>query len=67
MAKESDVIILDEVTSHLSYESEMLIQNAIDEISKDKITIIVAHRLSSIRRCDDVIKMNDGEIVERLF
>lgn len=67
MAKESDVIILDEVTSHLSYESEMLIQNAIDEISKDKITIVVAHRLSSIKRCDDVIKMSNGEIIEKVF
>ena len=65
MALDTDVIILDEVTSALSCETEMLVENAINQISKGKIVIIVAHRLSTIKNCDEIIFMKDGKIVER--
>jgi len=65
MAVDTDVVILDEVTSALSYEIEMLVKNAIEEVSKNKITIIVAHRLSTIRDCDKIILMRNGRIIER--
>lgn len=67
MAIDCDVVILDEVTSALSYESEMLINNAINEITKDKITIIVAHRLSTIKNCNKIISMKDGKRVEEVI
>lgn len=57
MAIDYDVVILDEVTSALSYEYEMLVQNAIKEIIKDKIAIIIAHRLSTIKDCDKCITL----------
>lgn len=64
MAINCDVVILDEVTSALSYESELLINNAIKEVIKDKIAIIIAHRLSTIKTCDKIILMNNGNIIE---
>lgn len=64
MAIDCDVVILDEVTSALSYEYEMLVNNAIKEVTKNKMAIIVAHRLSTIKNCNKVISMRNGRIVE---
>lgn len=64
MAIDCDVIILDEVTSALSYESETLINNAIKQVTKNKMTIIVAHRLSTIKNCDKIILMQNGKLIE---
>ena len=61
MAIDCDVIILDEVTSALSYEYEMLINNAIKEVTKNKIGIIIAHRLSTTKMCDKIISIKDGK------
>lgn len=51
------------VTSNLSYNSEMLIKNAIGEVTKNKISIIIAHRLETTKLCNKVITMKDGVIV----
>lgn len=64
MAIDCDVIILDEVTSALSYESEMLVNNAIKEVTKNKMAIIVSHRLSTIKNCDKIILMKNGKQIE---
>lgn len=61
MAIDCDVVILDEVTSALSYESEMLVNNAIMEVTKNKIAIIIAHRLSTIKNCDKLISIKNGK------
>ena len=58
------MIILDEVTSSLSYENEELIKNAINEIIKGRICIIIAHRLSTIKSCDKILLMKNGKIIE---
>lgn len=65
MITNSDIILLDEVTSSLSYETEMKIQSAIKEVTKNKMCIIVAHRLSTIRDCNKIIIMEDGKIKEK--
>jgi len=59
-----DIIIFDEATSQLDSESEKLIQDAFWKASKDKTTLIIAHRLSSITRADKIVVMEDGQIVE---
>ena len=64
LVEKSSMIILDEVTSSLSYEYEELIKNAINEIIKGRICIIIAHRLSTIKSCDKILLMKDGKIVE---
>lgn len=65
MAINPDVIILDEVTSSLSYHSEMLLKNAMEQITKNKIAIIIAHRLSTIQECNQIIVLEKGNIIEQ--
>ena len=63
MAINPDLIILDEATSNLSNNSEMLVKNAIEEVTKNKISIIIAHRLETTKLCNKIITMQDGMIV----
>ncbi len=60
-----DVIIFDEATSSLDSESEQVIQNSIFSIAQKKTTVIVAHRLSTIRKADIIIVMDKGRIMEQ--
>jgi subfamily B ATP-binding cassette protein MsbA len=61
--KHSSVIIFDEATSALDNESEKRIQSALDEYTKDKITITIAHRLGTIKNADKILVMQNGKIV----
>ena len=62
--KDPAVLILDEATSSLDAESEVLVQQALDELMKGRTTIIIAHRLATIRKVDNIFVVKDGEIVE---
>jgi len=64
MAIEPDIIILDEVTSSLSPSMEELVQNAIEKVTKGKISFIIAHRLNTIKLCDNILVMNNGRLLE---
>ena len=59
------IIILDEATSNLDTESEALIQKSLDELTKNRTTIVIAHRLSTIRKADQILVIENGHIVER--
>ena len=59
------ILILDEATSALDTVTERLVQDAIDNLMKDRTTFAIAHRLSTIRDADLILVMRDGEIVER--
>ena len=59
------IIILDEATSSLDTESEALIQKSLDELIKDRTTIVIAHRLSTIKKADQILVVEAGHIVER--
>ena len=63
--KNPKILILDEATSALDNESERYIQASLDKLSKDRTTIIVAHRLSTIRNADEIIVINNNSIQER--
>lgn len=65
MIEEPEIIILDEATASLSYKSEMLVREAIEEITKGKISFIIAHRLSTIKKCDKILLMKEGRIIEQ--
>ena len=63
--KNPPILILDEATSALDTESEKLVQEALENLMKDRTTIVVAHRLSTIRNADLICVMHEGQIVER--
>lgn len=58
------VLIFDEATSALDYESERIIMNNLDDMAKGRTMIMIAHRLSTVRRCDMIVVMEQGSIVE---
>lgn len=63
--KDPSILILDEATSALDNTTEVLIQEALDELCKGRTTLVVAHRLSTIRNADEIAVVIDGEIKER--
>ena len=63
--KNPSILILDEATSALDNTTELLIQNALDELCKGRTTIVVAHRLSTIRNADEIMVISDGRIKEK--
>jgi subfamily B ATP-binding cassette protein MsbA len=62
--KDAPILILDEATSALDTESERHIQAAMDEVMKDRTTLVIAHRLSTIERVDKIVVLENGMIIE---
>ncbi len=65
LLRNNPVLILDEATSALDTESERAIQSALDELQKDRTSLVIAHRLSTIENADEILVIEDGEIIER--
>jgi len=63
--KNPPILILDEATSALDTESEKLVQDALENLMLNRTTLVVAHRLSTIKRADEICVMHEGKIVER--
>ncbi len=59
------ILILDEATSALDAESERLVQDALDKLMENRTSIIIAHRLSTVRRADQILVMSGGAVIER--
>lgn len=64
LLKDPAILILDEATSALDTESERLVQEALDRLMKNRTTVVVAHRLSTIANADKIVVLNNGEIAE---
>ena len=62
--RQAPILLLDEATSALDAESERLVQDALDMLMKDRTTIVIAHRLATVRSADRIIVMDQGKIVE---
>ena len=65
LLRDSPILILDEATSALDTESERAIQSALDELQKNRTSLVIAHRLSTIEQADEIVVVEDGIIVER--
>eukprot|EP00340_Litonotus_pictus_P006259 CAMPEP_0170514852 /NCGR_PEP_ID=MMETSP0209-20121228/1381_1 /TAXON_ID=665100 ORGANISM="Litonotus pictus, Strain P1" /NCGR_SAMPLE_ID=MMETSP0209 /ASSEMBLY_ACC=CAM_ASM_000301 /LENGTH=448 /DNA_ID=CAMNT_0010799097 /DNA_START=854 /DNA_END=2200 /DNA_ORIENTATION=+ len=64
LLKDSDIIILDEPTSNLDNNNELLVMDLLDSIKQDKTVIICSHKLNTLVKCDKLFVLNDGELVE---
>jgi subfamily B ATP-binding cassette protein MsbA len=64
LLKNAPILILDEATSHLDTESELLVQRALNNLMEGRTVIVIAHRLSTIRRADKIVVIEGGRIVE---
>ena len=64
LLKDPAILILDEATSSLDSESERLVQDALETLMQGRTTFVIAHRLSTVRRADRIVVLNQGRIVE---
>ncbi|MFC7196927.1 ATP-binding cassette domain-containing protein [Halosimplex aquaticum] len=59
------MLVFDEATSHVDNRTEVLIQRSLEEVTAERTTFVVAHRLSTVRNADRIVVMDDGQIVEQ--
>jgi subfamily B ATP-binding cassette protein MsbA len=64
LLRDSPILILDEATSSLDAESEMLVQEALSTLMRNRTSLVIAHRLSTVRRADAIVVLEQGRIVE---
>lgn len=63
--KNPKILLLDEATSALDTESERIVQNALDNVMENRTTVVVAHRLTTIRNADIIAVVHQGKLVEQ--
>jgi ATP-binding cassette subfamily B protein len=65
LLRDAPILLLDEATSALDAESERLVQDALDRLMKTRTTLVIAHRLATVRAADRIVVMDKGRIVEQ--
>jgi ATP-binding cassette subfamily B protein len=65
LLKDPAVVILDEATSHLDAENEALVQTALDHALHGRTSLVIAHRLSTVRNADEIVVLDAGRVVQR--
>ena len=65
MLRDAPILLLDEATSALDAESEQLVQQALDHLMQDRTTLVIAHRLATVRAANRIVVLDEGRIVEQ--
>ncbi|MEO1048000.1 MAG: ATP-binding cassette domain-containing protein, partial [Pseudomonadota bacterium] len=65
LLRDAPILLLDEATSALDAESEQLVQQALDALMRGRTTLVIAHRLATVRQADRIIVLDEGRIVEQ--
>ncbi len=65
LLRDGPILVIDEATSALDSESERLVQEELEHLMEDRTTLVIAHRLSTVRASDRIVVMEDGRIVEQ--
>ncbi|WP_172331613.1 ABC transporter ATP-binding protein [Mangrovicoccus sp. HB161399] len=65
LLRDAPILLLDEATSALDVKSESVVQEALDKLSKGRTTLVIAHRLSTVRDADKIVVLNQGEVIEQ--
>ena len=65
LLRDAPILLLDEATSALDAESEQAVQQALDRLMRDRTTLVIAHRLATVRKADRIVVMEAGRIVEQ--
>ena len=65
LLRDAPILLLDEATSALDAESERLVQDALERLMRERTTLVIAHRLATVRQADRIVVMNEGRIVEQ--
>jgi ATP-binding cassette subfamily B protein len=65
LLREAPILLLDEATSALDAQSERLVQDALDRLMQGRTTLVIAHRLATVRAADRIVVMDEGRIVEQ--
>jgi ATP-binding cassette subfamily B protein len=63
--RDPEILVLDEATSDVDTETEMLIQRSLDRLTEDRTTLVIAHRLSTIKDADGIVVLENGRVAER--
>jgi ATP-binding cassette subfamily C protein CydCD len=64
LLKNAPILVLDEATSHLDAENERLVRDALDQLMRGRTTLVIAHRLSTVRHADKIVVLDDGRVAE---
>ena len=64
LLRDAPILLLDEATSALDAESERLVQQALERLMRDRTTLVIAHRLATVRAADRIVVMDGGRVVE---
>jgi len=64
MLKDAPILVLDEATSALDSESERMVEEALEQLTRNRTSLIIAHRLSTVERADRILVLEQGRIVE---
>jgi subfamily B ATP-binding cassette protein MsbA len=64
LLKDAPILILDEATSALDAESEKMVRQALERLMRDRTTLVIAHRLATVKQADQVVVLDQGRVVE---